>query len=762
MLRARLPVPFLLPLLASLTTTLGAQGDPNGGTPGGPAALSGTREGTWPAPTAEDWTKPCLVIFQRSWEDALALAKESGKLILVCVNMDGEIASENYAGIGYRTPEKAALYDPYVCVMASVYRHTPRDYDDQGRRIPCPRFGSVTCGEHIALEPVVYELFLDGRRIAPRHIAVDVAAGGEELYDIFYRYDTASVFADIRKTIAERPPVPPLVRGDRTDEERVQSPDVLDRAAVERAYLVGDRVARRTLLGAALSHRELDHVDLLRLALFGLDVELARLARAALAESDSEKAIDLIVEVLRVPMEPAEREALLAALERLGEQYPRARTLAAVQQGLAKPSSTVDARGWVAGLAGAEYPAPSDWSQVEARVEDRARQSAAAPEDPEVQLGLAEASLALAIDPGTRRILAADPRTASDYQRLHFEDARRAAEDAARLGASGWRVDAVRSLAAWYLGDVDEARTHAETAVAALPSGEPSWNAMGVLALFARARERAILGAAAEKKAWPPQWLADVDAAYSVLAKHPHGADYHVAAHHDFLKALGARPRAAQVLAAGLARFPESWMLHERLRAQSLEDRGVEGLEAVYEERMHAEPVPPASEWFAGYAALVTAEYFRRAGNPAAAGAAYGRAIERYEQSIARDEASRTSSDHYVAMALAGRARLALERGDLARAVEEILASFQRKPEAAATLDGLNLSPVDTAKMLLARLREGSEGALATRLQQALEGLDPVLLELPAYEREVRTDPAARGQRGQREGQREGQRGGQR
>jgi len=46
--------------------------------------------------------------------------------------MDGEIASEHYAGIRYRNPDIAALYEPYVCVIASVYRHTPRDYDEQG------------------------------------------------------------------------------------------------------------------------------------------------------------------------------------------------------------------------------------------------------------------------------------------------------------------------------------------------------------------------------------------------------------------------------------------------------------------------------------------------------------------------------------------------------------------------------------------------------------------------------------------------------
>src|SRR5690606_32629785 len=106
-----------------------------------PAQRDGvTREQMWYAPTAEDWKRPVLIEFQRSWEDALAVAAETGKPILICVNMDGEIASEHYAGVRYRSPEIAKLYEPYVCVIASTYRHNPRDHDEHGRRIPCPRF----------------------------------------------------------------------------------------------------------------------------------------------------------------------------------------------------------------------------------------------------------------------------------------------------------------------------------------------------------------------------------------------------------------------------------------------------------------------------------------------------------------------------------------------------------------------------------------------------------------------------------------------
>ena len=137
-----------------------------------------SREEMWPAPTAEDWAKPCLITWQRCWEDALEVSRLTGKPLMIAVNMDGEIASEHWAGIRYREADTAKLYEPYVCVIASVYRHNPRDYAEDGSRILCPRFGSVTCGEHIRIEPQLYDQYFDGKRIAPRHIGVD-AKGAE-------------------------------------------------------------------------------------------------------------------------------------------------------------------------------------------------------------------------------------------------------------------------------------------------------------------------------------------------------------------------------------------------------------------------------------------------------------------------------------------------------------------------------------------------------------------------------------------------------
>ncbi|MEW6741552.1 MAG: hypothetical protein AB1486_02240 [Planctomycetota bacterium] len=687
------------------------------------------RELMWPAPTAEDWKRPCLITFQRTWEDALAVARETGRPILICVNMDGEIASEHYAGVRYREPEKTTLYEPYVCVIASVYRHSPRDYDEHGRRILCPRFGSVTCGEHIAIEPVLYEQFFDGRRIAPRHIMVEL--DGKETYDVYYAWDTDSVFSAIRDGIANRPFVPAtVVRGDRPIVERVASRDIRDRQAVENAYEQGDQVLRQALLEAARRHDVAAPVDLLRLGVFGLDVELSQLARGALAQTQTVATTDLIADALRVPMEVTERDALINALGRLGESSPRARTLAVVHRGLVTRSKAVDVEDWTRALAGAEYEAPAIESyELEARLRHQGEVLGAS--DPQAHVELAEAFLARAFD---AKFPDHESKADEDFARCYFTDALRTALEAEKIGATGWRVNAVIALAAYYLKDPEEAHARAEAAVRSLPSGEQSYNAMAVLELFAKMRCQAIAKAVREKQDWPSQWLTDVNAACSVLARHPLGTDAQIVWHYDILRWLGGKSQASRVLDEGLSRFPDSWALHDRLRGCLLAEKGIEGLEVAYEEMLRVKDASPNLEWYAGYASLVTAEFHRRRGNDEEALEAYNRGITHYEHSIAANPDSRETADHYVALAMAGRARLAYERGDYERALGELVGSFERKPEAAGTLDGLNISPADTARMLLAKLTDLQRSDLVARLEAALDKLDPELLALPAYE----------------------------
>jgi tetratricopeptide (TPR) repeat protein len=680
----------------------------------------------WPAPTAEDWKKPCLLTWQRTWDDAVAVSKETGKPILVCINMDGEIASEHYAGVRYRQPEIAALYEPYVTVIASVYRHTPRDHDDEGKRISCPRFGGVTCGEHIAIEPVIYEKFCDGQRIAPRHIMVEL--DGRETYDVFYRNDTASVFEDIRLGIARRAaPAPTVVRSDRPILDRVGSREVTDRVAVEAAYEKADAATRKALLEAAARHADASPLDLLRLAVFGLDPEASRLAREALAKVEDPAATGLVADALRVPMDTAERDALIATLERLGGSSALARWLAVVHKGLAKRSSAVDPTAWTGPAGGSTYQPPAlEGGTLSRDVESRADASKRTPTDPAARAALAEGLLALALEAPRKH--AGEQHLGRLFSRHLLADARRTAEAAEKLGATGWRVNAVVALSAYYAGDVETGYARAAEAVKDLPKGDGSWTSMAVLTVFAEGRWKAIKKAVKEKLDFPPEWLSDVNAAYAVLLRHPLGTDDQVAWHYDLLDWLGAYDQAIRVLREGLARFRDSGSLHVLLRKRLLERRGPAGLEAAYEAMLAKEDASPRLPWFAAYASIAAAEQLRRNRDAEAALAAYGRALAHYERAMAAEPQNREAGAGPVALALAGRARVHYEAKDDARALEDVLASLATSPDTAGTRDGMGISPGETAQTLLARLRATPGDERAAKLEAALATVPPDLL----------------------------------
>lgn len=688
----------------------------DGPTPAPNGAAGGlTREQMWYAPTEADWAKPVLIEWQRTWEDARALSLATNRPILVCVNMDGEIASEHYAGIRYRQPEITALYEPYVCVIASTYRHNPRDYDEAGNRIPCPRFGSVTCGEHIWIEPILYEEFLDGQRVAPRHIMVEL--DGSEAYDVFYAFDTESVFGAIERGITERTDAPPIIeRGDRSLVDRVGSPDSRDRQLVESAYRTGAAELRQSLLDATSTTGTDASLDLLRLGIHDLDPNLARAARERLAHAGSADAIGLINLSLRAALGAGERRSLIGALERLGEQSPQARLLATVHRGLDETRTTIDVEAWrSAARASRRTSSPEALGEL-------AR--AAEPTDPEAQMELAEASLELAFDESRGR----------EYRTLLAQDARAALERAVAAGATGWRVDAARALAAHRLGERETTLDSARRAVEGLPTGDPRWSASAVLAIHADALRRTIDRAIRDSEPFDEQWLADYHAASAVLIAHPSATAGIALEHYDFLWRLGAFAPAGQVLRAALARYPSSFEIHARFRGHVFEERGAAGLEPAYDRLVATDP-SPVLEWYRAFASLTAAESFRRTRDTAVAIGAYKRAEAGFARAAQLEPARQGSSDHYAALALAGRARLALEAGDLERSTDLLVAALERAPGAAGSLDGLNLSPSDTSRTLRAALEMAERADLLERLDATLATIDPRLLELPAYER---------------------------
>jgi len=670
------------------------------------------REQMWPAPTAADWAKPCEIPWQRTWADAVALSQETKKPILLCVNMDGEIASEHWAGIRYRTPEIAELFSQYVCVIASTYRHNSRDYDADGKRIPCPRFGTVTCGEHLWLEANVYPIFLDETRVAPRHIMIEL--DGKESYDLFYANDITTIVDTVRAGIEEReitPNEPP--KGDRSLAELIASPDASDRTRIEQSWNDGDRQTRQEILAAAQALGAKAPVDLLREAAYGFDSELSSGALELLAQSGQDKAVGLIDDLLRGPLEAEKRAELLAALDRLSEQVPSAKRLAIIHRGLSSRSELLDLDAWKEGLA---------------QGKETATDSQAA------------ALLAEAIDEDNLAALhSPTPRVRKVAEEM-FRLARTQAEQEITAGSGGWVPSAVVAIASNYLGEREAAMTAAEIAVKQLPAGESSWNAYALLSLFADGRREAIRKAAEDKQSWPPEWLGEIQSAYAILAKHPLTSDAEIARQYDFLVRIRAVPTASRILRDGLDSFPDSWSLHERFRLLLLAEQGADGIEPVYDAWLRESDAPPHLRWYAAQAALFTAEEMRKLSRLADADAAYVRALAHFQAQRQSAPETAESALTFEVLALAGRARIAAENGQLAAATELILRAFHHRPESAAALDRLNVSPVGTARKILAGLQQAGDTANAERIQSALDALgelDSALLELPYFDRPI-------------------------
>jgi tetratricopeptide (TPR) repeat protein len=715
--------------LASVSAAQDAPPPPRGPAPPnppnlGPPSPPADKQAMWPAATAEEWKRPVLIPFQRTWEDAVAVAKEEGKQILVCINMDGEIASEHFAGVRYRDPDAAKLYEPYVCVVCSVYRHTERDYDEQGRRILCPRFGSVTCGEHIAMEGVCFEKFMEGKRVSPRHIAV--ALDGTKKYDVYYINDVEHVLYAIKEWGAA-PTQPPVVRGDRPIVDRVASRELSDRAAVEAAYQNGDAATRKSLLDAAAKTPGTAPLDLLRLAVFGLDVDMSKRARQALSKTNSADATDLVSDALRVPMDAPERDALIATLSRLGETSVRAKFLATVHQGAGATSAAVDAKSWA--RVGGEYPAPAyglDENGLDARRRKEIDAKRAHPDDPNAHVDFADASLMMAME--ERRRATDDSTSSKMAERLLLEDARASGLAAEKLGATGWRVNAVIALAAYYQRDKDAAYARAEAAAKDIPAGEKSWESMAVLTVFSEARWNAIKSAALEKRQWPAQWLADLHAANTVILRHPLGTIEQALLHYDALAWLGAKQQAADFLDETVVRFPASDEAHMRLRRRILQEKGVAGLEPTYEAMLRDKPGVKQLEWFAGEASRVTGDFRRRKNAADEALAAYDRAIAHYEKAIVAEPARRDAPDEAIAIALAGKARIEFDAGDLDKATTDIVASFDRRPQAAGILDGTSMAPVSTAHAIMKKAEDLKRDDVLKKLAEAMKKIDPALV----------------------------------
>lgn len=172
--------------------------------------------GTWIATSVAVWivasaargqSERPQILWQRTLDDAIAIASAESRPLLVAINVDGESASDRIVEEEYRDPRFVEATRKFVCVVASISRHNARDYDERGKRIPCPRLGEVTCGEHIALEPIVFDKYLGGERVSPRHALIQ--PDGKKTFDEFLLFDLHDLDRLVIDAAVNAPPVVP-------------------------------------------------------------------------------------------------------------------------------------------------------------------------------------------------------------------------------------------------------------------------------------------------------------------------------------------------------------------------------------------------------------------------------------------------------------------------------------------------------------------------------------------------------------------------
>jgi hypothetical protein len=244
-----------------------------------------------------------------------------------------------------------------------------------------------------------------------------------------------------------------------------------------------------------------------------------------------------------------------------------------------------------------------------------------------------------------------------------------------------------------------------------------------VLEVFATCRTRAQDAALEAGQEWPAAWLADIWASYQVLVEHPAGTPAQVVAGLNWLSTLDARVQQGELLGRALRRWPLEEPLHAWLRTQVLRDAGAEALLSRYDE-LHAPPEQASTlQWFTGLAALVAAEHQVLSREPGEALRSYRRSCEEFGQAQELNPDYADSSQHYLSLAHAGRARLLADQLEFADAARSCVESLTVRPASATSADGLGNTPVQNAAYVRRVLEDAGRVEEAAVVESAVTRL---------------------------------------
>jgi hypothetical protein len=694
-----------------------------------------------------------LIPWQRSLDDALALSQDTGKPLLVAVNADGEVASDSIARGRYRDPDFAKLVEGFIPVIASPVSHAPRDRDGRGVRIVCPRFGTVTCAEHQAIEPDAYARWFDGTRVTPRHVGV--SAKGEVLFDLYL----LSSLSQIDRALEQHGES----KGDLKNAEKLSdsklfaSRDAAARTRLEQRFVDAPLASRKRWADQGGGQP-----GLLVLALRDKDASVRAAALASVVEHAVSLPTDVLAEAAREAWgDRLALAAVVAGLElRAGDPSFAASSVGANGAGAsgagangagAEASSAGDgrARRLAAMLAGATAEGrhravdPDAWTAALAAVPSMV--SAPTLRDSETiyalvgQLGEAieqdPAALGARYELATALVEMADASLAEGAGDVSWlwEQAKQAALEALdQRDPLKDDADSVKALlgawsalarADWELGGLEVPADAAANAVRQPVTWEAAYTlaAVDALHVLVQARFEQIAAAHDADQAIESVWAADLADGARALMLHPLAEEWQQVAALDAVAGVALDGLHRQLAQAAVIERPRSSGMHEHLRWTALRDGDALALIDAYDELLAKHTRSGLVKWYAAYGALAAGDRLRDEGRTDDARVAYAVSLERFEAAGKRDSSLELLAE-CTALVHAGLAAASLDDGELERAVEQMLTAAATSPAALDLPDGNEDTPRKTARALSLALRRADKRDLATKLDDALAG----------------------------------------
>lgn len=662
-------------------------------------ATDTTRTGLSPAAP-----EPDQILWQRTLEDALAIAKVRHQPLLLAVNMDGESASDRIYSERYRDPAFVAATRHCVCLGASVFRHNPRDHDDQGRRIPCPRFHEITCGEHIALEPVLWEKYLsDGERVAPRHALV--RPDGTKAWDLSLCFDLQDVdralFASVQGAAANDTPVPQEHRARLAAEDAVVN-DVPglwlvgvakngDSSAVEAFHRLVPR------LHGAYFHpaQPVAETFVPAVVACGLTATISRDVWDTLQRASTDRANALFATLEKLAA--AEPSSWFQVYAHRALSAPEAPSLASL---LAEADTLTTRLHGSAPMARDKGDGMPDVPTLERELDDVEKLLAKTPDDASLHARFAKASLDLG-----RQALDAQKKNA----RFLLEDAathwkKAIARDAGRYE---WWIESARS--AYFLTDFANESECGRRALALAtnrPLGELPTSA---LTLDARAAEalRWIGDAAARRlgdlaptSPDAPTLVREALLAYGLVAASEHADASDMGSFASVCGALSCHRAEQQAAEAGATRFPTSNDLRAAI-TRALWASGRIGDAPAVAARIEQRAPCAESAWFTGQAFLFAAEDCRRRDDLPGALTAYSSAAEKFAACAAQSNTFLDDCSLRIATCWFGRGMALVRTADRVAAADCLERAIARNAAIRDQRDGLGYDCLDLVDRLL-------------------------------------------------------------